>query len=79
MLSSHIRIVQGADWYYGPDRKQDLIQNKPPAYIKNSAIATFVICMIFFVLYLVYLVIFSVASKRKDELRRQERWRAFDM
>jgi len=43
----HTRIVQGADWHFGADN-----HNKQPAYIQNAALATFIICIIFFLLYL---------------------------
>lgn len=72
MFSYH-RIVQGADWYYGPTTPQDFTNHLPPVYIKDSAIATFAICMVCFIGYLVYLLIFSAASKRRDEIRRQQR------
>jgi Ca2+/Na+ antiporter len=66
-------IIQGADWAYGANRPMDLINHKPPVYIKITALITFGICMVLFIGYLVYLLIFSAASKRKDELRKQQK------
>lgn len=66
-------IIQGADWYYGPTTKMDLDKHKPKPYIKYSAITTSVICFIGFFGYLIYLMVYNVAAKRKSELRRQER------
>ncbi|XP_003386706.1 PREDICTED: uncharacterized protein LOC100632705 [Amphimedon queenslandica] len=64
-------IIQGADWVYGAHKPQTI--DNVPSYIKYSAIATSVICFIFFVCYLVYLVVFSAASKRIDEWRGEKR------
>lgn len=70
-LPTALSIIQGADWHYGPHTEQDL--DNVPSYIKYSAITTSVICFIFFVCYLVYLVVFSAASKRIDEYRNEKR------
>ena len=44
----HARIVQGADWHFGASNQNP----NQPQYIKDAALATFIICTIFFFLYL---------------------------
>lgn len=51
------RIVQGADWHYGPSKEMDITVTPP--YIKVTAKVTAAICFMFFVAYLVYLVSLS--------------------
>ena len=61
---SHSSIVQGADWYYGPERPYNgtfpVNDNgnpiDPPPYMRYSALATALAAFVFFVLYLVYQV-----------------------
>jgi hypothetical protein len=45
-----ISIVQGADWYWGPEVKKEAQQ---PAYIRKSALATAILAFILFISYLV--------------------------
>ena len=67
---SHSSIVQGADWYYGPEKPYNgtspvddhgnLIS--PPNYMKYTALATALAAFVFFVLYLVYQVCVCVCA-----------------
>eukprot|EP00731_Ephydatia_muelleri_P014631 Em0008g351a len=64
-------VVQGADWHWGPTSHPDT--SPAPAYTKWSALATFILCFIFFILYMAQQLIFSVASQRKDNARKEKR------
>ena len=45
------RIVQGADWHFGPTNT-----NPQPEYIRDAALATFLFAMLFFFAYLTFQV-----------------------
>ena len=49
-------IVQSADWAFGATKLKEL----QPSYVKYAALATMIICLILFVMYLVIQVIMSV-------------------
>ena len=51
-------IVQGADWHWGPAASGNITDtsNGQPAYIRNSALATFVFAFVFLIMYLVFQV-----------------------
>lgn len=65
-------IIQGADWHFGP---KDHGTDPQPSYIKYSALSTGILALIFLLAYLVFQVVYSVASKRK-EISRKEAIRA---
>lgn len=50
VVHSHSSVVQGADWHWGPTSHPDT--SPAPAYTKWSALATFILCFIFFILYM---------------------------
>ena len=62
------RIVQGADWHYGPAKRMNM--DETPSYIKYSAIVTSFICFILFFAYLIYLVcsLFSILIIRAKKV-----------
>ena len=67
-------IVQGADWHWGPTRTANITDTTSgqDAYVKDAALATCVLSLVFLIGYLVFQVVYSVGSKRKEQIRRQE-------
>ncbi|XP_064385229.1 uncharacterized protein LOC135334107 [Halichondria panicea] len=67
-------VVQGADWHWGPSTTPNMTNSTSgqPDYIKNSSLATCIMATIFLIAFLVFQVLFSVGSRRKDQLRREE-------
>ena len=49
-------IVQSADWQFGATK----LKEKQPIYVKYAALATMIICLVFFVAYIVIQVVISV-------------------
>lgn len=49
-------IVQSADWAFGPTK----LKESQPSYVKYAALATMIVCLILFVVYLVIQVLMSV-------------------
>jgi len=49
-------IVQGADWHYGPKKPGGHSDPQPEDSIKDTALVTAILALIFFVLYLIYQV-----------------------
>lgn len=67
-------IVQGADWHWGPAATATITDGSSgqPSYIRTCALVTCVLSFAFLIVYLFYQVIYSVSSKRKEQIRRQQ-------
>ncbi|KAJ7387751.1 Alpha/beta hydrolase domain-containing protein 11 [Desmophyllum pertusum] len=60
-------IVQGADWHFGPHNF-----GPQPAYVRNAALATMIICFIGFIAYLIFLFVDSKSATMRADKHRAE-------
>ncbi|XP_028416415.1 sodium/calcium exchanger NCL2-like [Dendronephthya gigantea] len=65
-------IVQSADWHWGPKKSPDSGDDSQPKYVKNSALATLILCAVSFVAYLLFLVYDSKTAQLRASKHRQE-------
>lgn len=65
--STYYLIVQGADWHFGANNF-----GTQPAYVRKAALATMIICLVSFVLYLAFLAYDSKEAKRRAERHKQQ-------
>ena len=56
-------VVQGADWHWGPTQNISVDKGKSqPTYIRDSALATFILASVLFFAYLVVQVCGSIVQ-----------------